>query len=131
MTETVTAPALDEAAYRDAARAWLAKNAAEYAHPPSQAWSEDELVARAKAWQRKKALAGYGAIAAPKSIGGAGLPARFAHIFPNEERGYHTPLYIGQSIALSMSMAVIRKHGTPEQFERFMKPAVAGDVSWC
>ena len=131
MTETIVAPVLDEVAYRETARAWLAENAAEYAHPPSQAWSEDELVTRAKAWQKRKALAGYGAIAAPKAIGGAGLPTRFAQIFAGEERRYHTPFYIGQSIGLSMAMAVIRKHGAPEQFERFMTPAVAGDVSWC
>ena len=46
MTETVVAPALDETAYREAARAWLAQHAAEYAQPPLRAWSEDELVTR-------------------------------------------------------------------------------------
>jgi acyl-CoA dehydrogenase len=121
----------DEAAFRAKARAWLAENAPEYKEPPAEAWSEDELVERAKAWQRKKAAAGFGAVSAPKSIGGAGLPSRMAAIFAQEEGRYEAPFYIGQSIGLSMSMAVVRKHGTAEQFERFMTPTVAGDVSWC
>ena len=106
MSVTESDPVVDEAAYRAEAQAWLKANAAEYTEPPATAWSEDELVARAKAWQRKKAAAGYGAIAAPKSIGGAGLSPRIAGIFAAEERRYHTPFYIGQSIGLSMSMSV-------------------------
>ena len=130
-TKAIAADTEEEAAFRAAARDWLAEHAQEYREPPAEAWSEDELVVRAKAWQREKAAAGYGAIAAPKSIGGAGLPSRMAQIFAQEEGRYETPFYIGQSIGLSMSMAVISKHGTAEQFERFMTPTVAGDVSWC
>jgi len=129
-----TAPVVDteeEAAFRSKLRAWLAENAAEYAGPPPAPWSEDELVIRAKDWQRRKAKAGYGAVSAPTSVGGAGLPARMSVIFYEEESRYQIPFYIGQSIGLSMGMAVLRKHGTPEQFERFMTPTVAGDVSWC
>lgn len=121
----------EEAAFRAKAQAWLAENAAEYREPPAEAWSEDELVLRSKDWQRRKAVAGYGAITAPKSIGGGELPSRLAQIFTQEEARYETPAYIGQSIGLSMAMSVIRKHGTPEQLERFMTPTVAGDVSWC
>jgi acyl-CoA dehydrogenase len=121
----------EEAAFRATARDWLAENAAEYREPPAEVWSEDELVARAKAWQQRKAAAGYGAISAPKSIGGGALPSRLAQIFTQEEARYETPSYIGQGIGLSMAMTVIRKHGSPEQLERFMTPTVAGDVSWC
>ena len=133
-TETDTELAADtpeEAAFRAEVRAWLAQNAAEYREPPPEAWSEDELVARARAWQQKKARAGYGAVSAPVNVGGRGLPARFEQIFAAEQSRYHTPFYIGQRIGLAMAMAVIGKHGTPEQFERFMKPTVAGEVSWC
>jgi acyl-CoA dehydrogenase len=129
--KTAVADTEEEAAFRAKARAWLAENAAEYHEAPHEAWSEDELVERAKAWQRRKAAAGYGAVSAPKAIGGAALPPRMAQIFAQEENRYETPFYIGQSIGLSMAMAVVSKHGTPEQFERFMTPTVAGDVSWC
>ena len=54
-----------------------------------------------------------------------------AAIFAEEQGRYHTPFYIGQSIGLGMGLAVIAKHGTPEQFQRFATPTVAGDVSWC
>jgi acyl-CoA dehydrogenase len=130
-TKTVVTEPEDEAAFRAKARAWLAENAAEYAEPPAEAWSEDELVERAQAWARKKAAAGYSGIALPKSIGGAGLSPRMGGIFAQEERRYHIPAYIGQSIGFSMALSVIRQHGTPEQFERFMRPTVAGEVSWC
>ena len=120
-----------EAAYREEVRAWLQSNAGEYRDPPPVAWSEDELVERAKAWQRRKAAAGYAAIAAPTSVGGAGLSPRMAAIFSQEEGRFNTPFYIGQSIGLNMAMAVIRKHGTAEQFQRFMTPTIAGDESWC
>ncbi|MDB5445067.1 MAG: hypothetical protein JWQ97_384, partial [Phenylobacterium sp.] len=132
--ETQNTVALDtpeEAAFRAEVRAWLTENAAEYREPPPVAWDEDELVERARAWQQKKAGAGYGAVSAPVNVGGRGLPAPYAQIFAAEQSRYHTPFYIGQSIGLSMAMAVIRKHGTPEQFERFMAPTVAGEVSWC
>jgi acyl-CoA dehydrogenase len=129
--ESVATDTPEEAAYRAKVKAWLSINAADYARPPAVAWSEAELVERAKNWQRKKAVAGYAAISAPTSIGGAGLSARMEAIFYEEEAAYETPFYIGQSIGLNMAMAVIKKHGTPEQLERFMKPTVAGDVSWC
>jgi len=121
----------EEAAFRAEVRAWLADNAAEYVSPPPEAWSEDELVERARAWQQKKARAGYGAVAAPVNVGGRGLPARFEQIFAAEQSRYYYPFYIGQSIGLSMARAVIQKHWTAEQFERFMKPTIAGEASWC
>ena len=75
MAETKTAAdSPEEAAFRAEVRAWLAQNAAEYAAPPAVAWDEDELVVRAKDWQRTKARAGYGSVSAPKHIGGGGRP---------------------------------------------------------
>ncbi|HXQ47514.1 MAG TPA: acyl-CoA dehydrogenase family protein [Caulobacteraceae bacterium] len=120
-----------EAAFRTRVREWLAANAAEYAAPPAKPWSEDELVERSHAWQRRKAATGFGAVSAPTAIGGAGLGGEMANILFQEERRYHTPTFIGQSIGLNMSMAVILKHGSPEQIRRFLTPTVTGEVSWC
>jgi acyl-CoA dehydrogenase len=132
LTETKTvADTPEEAAFRAEAKAWLAKNAAEYRERPPAPWSEDELVTRAKDWQRRKAAAGYGAVSAPVSVGGRGLPPRMAAIFAGEQARYQVPAYIGQSIGLNMGLAVVGRHGTREQFERFAKPTIAGDVSWC
>jgi acyl-CoA dehydrogenase len=129
---TITAePELDEAAYRAKARAWLQANAAEYAQPPAAPWSEAELVARSKAWARRKAEAGYAAITSPREVGGAGGTQRQAAIFAQEEGRYHTPSFTGMGIALGMAMPAIRRHGTPEQFRRFAVPTIRGDWAWC
>src|SRR5690606_26076695 len=121
----------EEATFRAEVRAWLKVNASEYAEPPAVAWEEDELVRRARDWQRRKAKAGYGALSAPKEAGGAAMPERFQAIFDQEEARYHTPHFIGQSIGLNMAMAVVSRHGTTEQVRRFLSGAVAGDESWC
>jgi alkylation response protein AidB-like acyl-CoA dehydrogenase len=121
----------EEAAFRAQARAWLQENAAQYVEPPAIAWEEDELVRRARDWQRLKAKAGYGALSAPKAAGGAAMPERYQAIFAQEEGRYHTPHFIGQSIGLNMAMAVVTRHGTPEQVARFLSGAVSGDESWC
>lgn len=119
----------EDAAYRTAARAWLADNAAEYRD--RREFPEAELVARSLAWIRRKWEAGYSAIAAPKDAGGAGGTRRHAAIFAEEENLYHTPTFVGVGIGFAMAMEVIRKHGTHEQYCRFALPTHRGDVSWC
>jgi alkylation response protein AidB-like acyl-CoA dehydrogenase len=131
MSVMTAEPAMDEAAYRDKVRAWLEINAAEYAAPPAEPWSEAELVARSKAWARRKAEAGYGAITAPGDVGGGGGSQREASIFAREEARYHTPTFTGMGIALGMALPVIRRHGTPEQYRRFAAPTIRGDYAWC
>lgn len=131
MSTTTADPDLDEAAYRAQARGWLQANAAEYAQPPATPWPEAELVARSKAWARRKAAAGYAAITAPRDVGGAGGTQRQATIFAQEEARYHTPSFTGMGIALGMAMPVIRRHGTPAQYKRFAVPTIRGDWAWC
>ena len=70
----------EEAAFRTGARIWLAQNAAEYAQPPKEPWSEAEMVARGRAWLRRKAEAGYATITWPKEVGGRGGTAMEAMI---------------------------------------------------
>tara|TARA_A100001037_G_scaffold267710_1_gene260755 strand:- start:7360 stop:8577 length:1218 start_codon:yes stop_codon:yes gene_type:complete len=118
---------LDE--YRSRARAWLAEHAAEYATP--REFSEAELVARSKAWVRKKFDAGYSAIAEPTSAGGAGGSAQQAAIFAQEEARYHTPTFTGVSIGFAMTMAAVKRHGTPEQYNHFGTLTHRGDITWC
>jgi alkylation response protein AidB-like acyl-CoA dehydrogenase len=119
----------EDAAYRRSARTWLAEHAAEYRE--QREFPEDELVARSRAWIRKKWETGYSAIAAPKEAGGAGGSRRQAAIFAEEEAHYFTPTFIGVGIGFAMAMDAIRKHGTLEQYCRFGLPTHRGDVSWC
>jgi alkylation response protein AidB-like acyl-CoA dehydrogenase len=65
----------EEAAYREAARVWLEKNAAEHkdgASANGRRPNSPEHMALAKSWQAKKADAGYACITWPKEWGGAG-----------------------------------------------------------
>ena len=121
-------PAQDED-YRQGVRAWLAENAAEYAEP--REFPEAELVARSKAWIRRKHDAGYSAIAEPVAAGGGGGTPRQAAIFDREEGGYHTPTFTGVGIGFAMAMAAIKRHGTAQQYERFGTLTHRGDITWC
>ncbi|MGQ0533379.1 MAG: acyl-CoA dehydrogenase family protein, partial [Caulobacteraceae bacterium] len=118
-----------DAAYRAKARAWLAANAAEYDAP--REFSEEDLVTRSKAWVRKKWDAGFSAITVPKEAGGAGGTRREATIFAQEENRYFTPTFTGIGIGFAMAMSAIRKHGAPEQYNRFAALTHRGDIAWC
>ncbi len=115
--------------YRARARAWLAEHAAEYVE--SREFSEPELVARSKAWIRKKHDAGYSAISEPISAGGAGGTARQAAIFAEEQARYHTPTFTGVSIGFAMTMEAVKRHGTAAQYDRFGTLTHRGDITWC
>ena len=115
--------------YRTRVRIWLAENAAEYTEP--REFSDAELVARSKAWIRRKHEAGYSAIEAPVSAGGAGGTPRQAAIFAREEARYHTPIFTGVGIGFDMTMAAVKRHGTPQQYEHFGTLTHRGDITWC
>lgn len=120
-----------EAAFRAAARTWLAVNAREYRDPPMPAWSEEELVARGRAWLARKADGGYAAILWPRELGGRGGTAIEALIFAEEEARYHVPIAPFATIGMNMALPAIMKHGTPSQIERFATPTRRGELIWC
>lgn len=120
----------EEARFREEVRSWLSKAAKEYAHPPAVPFPEEEFVARGRAWQRKKAEAGYGALIWPKKYGGMGASPIQNLIFQEEERKYHIPLN-ANIVGLRMCIPTILHHGTPEQVERFTRPSLYGDMIWC
>jgi len=129
MNVAASAAAIDEAAFREAVRAWLAAQADEYRAP--RAWGEQELVDRSLAWQRTKAEAGYGLVTEPPELGGCNGSPRMAAIFAEEEAHYHTPTFTGLGIAFGMALPAIKRHGTPEQYRRFARPTAFGEAAWC
>ena len=116
-------------AYRKQVREWLAENAAEYTQP--REYSEAELVAHSKAWIRRKHDAGYSAIPEPVSAGGAGGTPWQAAIFAREEARYHTPIFTGVGVGFDMTMAAVKRHGTPQQYDQFGTLTHRGDITWC
>ncbi|HWE98535.1 MAG TPA: acyl-CoA dehydrogenase family protein [Caulobacteraceae bacterium] len=119
----------EEAAYRAQVRAWLKANAP----PPGASRGDPEDaagMAGAKAWQRKKAEAGYAAITWPKDWGGGGGASWQSVIFGQEEAKLDTP---GNPFAIGLGMCVptIMTAGNDADKARFVKPAVLGEEIWC
>src|SRR5690606_5114508 len=75
----------EEAAYRAKVRAWLAANAPKPGELPSGREASESDLAAAKAWQAKKAAAGYAQITWPKEWGGPGGTPIESVIYSQEE----------------------------------------------
>lgn len=119
-----------EAAFRAKARAWLQANAP-YAHGSVAHGHETaESIAADKAWQARKADAGYAAITWPTRWGGAGGTAAEQVIFAEEE----AKLKLGSPIfglGLGMCVPTILAVGNDADKQRFALPAMRGDEIWC
>jgi len=113
-----------EAAYRLQVRGWLEANALSI--PPGTRVG----VTESKAWQKVKAAAGYAAITWPKEYGGMGGTSMQNVIYGQEESQYNLPGNVFL-IGLGMAMPMLMVHGTPEQRERYIRPALYGEEIWC
>ncbi len=121
----------EEAAYRAKVRAWLEANA-----PKAGAAGADPLgdeagdLGPARAWQRKKAEAGYACITWPAAWGGGGGAPWQAVIFAQEEAKFATP---GNPFAIGLGMCVptVLTCGNEADKARFARPAVLGEEIWC
>src|SRR4051794_8629022 len=139
-------PPLDE--YMDAARAWLAANAAPRPERVERSWGEGSdsvalfhnatfdddkaIVDAARAWQQRKADAGYASIDWAPEFGGAGLPSDHARAFAREEARFLTPTFHeALGITLELIGPTVRAWGTPEQKERFLTKLRRTDEMWC
>jgi len=115
----------EEADYRAKARAWLEKNVAEH-----KAMNHADDMAAGKAWQRRKAEAGYGQITWPKEWGGAGGTPIQSVIFGQEEAKF--PVQYGYfTIGLGMCVPTVMAFANDETKQRFVAPAVRGEEIWC
>ncbi|HEY3695584.1 acyl-CoA dehydrogenase family protein [Phenylobacterium sp.] len=116
----------EEAAYRARARAWLEANAPG-ADPRG---GEAAFLAAAKAWQARKADAGYACVTWPKDWGGQGEAPIMGVIFAEEEARLPTP---GDpfSIGLGMCVPTVMTVGDAAAKRRFGGPAIRGEEIWC
>jgi alkylation response protein AidB-like acyl-CoA dehydrogenase len=120
----------EEAAYRAEVRAWLVANAPKRAGDGELGLEDPVSMDAAKAWQRKKAEAGYACITWPKAWGGGGGKSWQSVIFGQEESKASTP---GNPFAIGLGMCVptVMTAGNEADKERFVRPAVLGDEIWC
>ncbi len=121
----------EEAAYRASVRAWLEANA------PRQSLGGDDLeggtkdtMAASKAWQAKKAAAGYAQITWPKEWGGQGGTPIQQVIFNSEEGKYPIPPN-PFTIGLGMCVPTVMAFADAETKTRFVGPALRGEEIWC
>lgn len=120
----------EEAAYRAAARAWIAQHAAAIEGDATAPVNTEAHMERMRSWQRIKAANGYACIAWPTAIGGAGGTPIQQAIFDQEEAkaGLNSNYFM---TGLKICLPPLLKHGSDEQRARFIAPAVRGDEIWC
>lgn len=122
----------EEAEYRAKARAWLEAEAPAFHTPGSLSArrpSHDDQMKLGKAWQAKKAAAGYAQITWPKEWGGQGGTPIQSVIFGQEEAkagvsfGFFT-------IGLGMCVPTVMTFADDATKHRFVGPALRGEEIW-
>jgi len=122
----------EEASFRAEARTFLDSNAerkspgASFETPDSV----DELIIAAKAWQAKKAAAGFAGITQLEKYGGRGGTTLERVIYDQEEANYITPIGVYE-IGLGMCIPTMLAYATEEQKKRYAPPAFRGEEIWC
>lgn len=114
----------EEAAYRATVRDWLATNVAEH-----QAIAHADELSAARAWQARKAEAGYAQITWPHDWGGPGGTPIQSVIFAEEE-ARHPQRYPYFAIGLGMCVPTVAHCADAATRERFVGPALRGEEIW-
>src|SRR3984957_15090223 len=123
----------EEAAFRAEAHAFLAANAEPKAGARPvlrQSGVDAEAVQRCKAWQAKKADAGFVGLTWPKRFGGREASPILQVIYNQEEDDFVVPRG-GYEIGLGMCIPTMMAYAKPEQLDRYVRPALRGEEVWC
>ena len=119
----------EEAAFRAEARAWLEKT---LGPPASRATmrTEGDVIAASKAYQAKKAAAGYAGLTWRKEVGGRELAPIFQVIFSQEEQKFQAPVS-PFGIGLGMCIPTVIAFHSADKVKRYVGPALRGEEIWC
>jgi len=124
----------EEAEFRAGVRAFL--DSAARRREPGEAsvyragLERPEVRAAAKAFQARKADAGYAGITWPKEWGGRGGTPIQQVIYDQEEARYAIPRGLFD-IGLGMCIPTLCTWGTQAHRDRFVRPALRGEEVWC
>jgi alkylation response protein AidB-like acyl-CoA dehydrogenase len=122
---------VEEAAFRAEAIAFLEAHAPRKAGRVVDAEAiESEHVLKARAWQAKKAQAGFAGITWPKAWGGRGGTPMQQVIWGQEEGKFTVPRGVFE-IGLGMCIPTLATYGTRETSKRYVGPALHGQEIWC
>src|ERR1700727_2243446 len=123
----------EEAEFRNAAREFLGANA----EPKSRARPVLRLgdiggdaVQRCKAWQAKKADAGFAGLTWPKRFGGREGSPILQGIYNQEENAFVVPRGAFE-IGLGMCIPTMMTYASEPHLDRYVKPALRGEEVWC
>jgi alkylation response protein AidB-like acyl-CoA dehydrogenase len=123
----------EEAKFRAEARAFLEANCKPKAaenERMSRSLKPAEYMKAAKAYQRKKAEAGFAGITWAKEQGGRGLPPIFAVIFNQEEAKFDAPAGVF-AIGLGMCVPTVIAFSDEATKDRYVAKALRGEEIWC
>ena len=124
----------EEAEFRAGARAFLEQNARRREPGTGLVYragnESPEFRQRAKAWQAKKADAGYAGVTWPKEWGGRGGTAIQQVIYDQEEAKYAVPRGLFD-IGLGMCIPTLCTWGTQAHRDRYARKALRGEEVWC
>ncbi len=126
----------EEAAFRTQAQAFLAATCSPKAarksaeRPARMEEAQASYLARAKAYQAKKADAGFAALTWAPEHGGRGLAPIFSVIFGQEEARFDAP-GAPFTIGLGMCLPTVIAFGAQPHKERYVRPALRGEEIWC
>ena len=120
----------DEAEFRKTARVWLKANAPKPVSGRGSSIRHADLMTEAKAWQAKKAAAGYAQITWPKEWGGGGGTPIQQVIFGQEEQKIGVG-YGFFTIGLGMCVPTVMAFADDKTKKRFVGPALRGEEIWC
>ena len=124
----------EEAKFRSEVRRWLDENGkgAKGDGDEMAERTDKDFLARARAWQAKKAKASYARITWPKEVGGYGGTAIQQVIF-NQEEGKSNVAGLGGPFAIGLGMCIptVMAYGAKDAIERYVGPALRGEEIWC
>ncbi len=123
----------EEAAFRAEALAFLAANAERKTGTRPvlrQSGVDAAAVKRCKAWQAKKADAGFAGLTWPKPFGGREASPILQVIYNQEEDNFAVPRGLYE-IGLGMCIPTMMTYAKPDQLDRYVKPALRGEEVWC
>ncbi len=127
----------EEAAFRKKVRSWIDANAPKHLESElkrasfgsSGVVSEDPIEA-GKAWQKKKAEAGWACLHWPKEYGG-GACTPIERVIWGQEEGVYSVLSGPFTIGHGMCGPTVMEWATEKQKEELLPPLASGEEIWC
>jgi alkylation response protein AidB-like acyl-CoA dehydrogenase len=129
----MTEQSLEQNAFRQTARAWLAENfPPSLAHRPAPGPGGEEAPETddARLWKSRMGEKGWGVPTWPTSYGGGGLSPAEARVLTEEMKaiGAHNPI---GGMGVMMFGPTLLEYGTEEQKTRHLPPIARGELRWC